>query len=171
MDYTGLSKLTYGLYVLTASDDGKDNGMIVSVAAQVASEPAVIAVSVTKANYSNEMIANSKKFNLSVLTIDTKVDFIGSFGFHSLRDTDKLNNVTSVKGKNGVPVVTENCSSYMECEVVGEYDCGDNVVYFGKVTNAVVLGPSEPMTLEHYQKVLNGTVSQKSPAYTARYVK
>lgn len=171
MDYTGLSKLTYGMYVLTTSDNGKDNGMIVSVAAQVASDPAVIAVSITKSNYSNEMIANSKKFNLSVLTIDTKVDFIGALGFYSVRDKDKLKGIKCITGKNGVPIVTENCSSYMECEVTGEYDCGNNIVYFGKVTNSVVLGPGEPMTLGHYQKVLNGTISQNSPAYTARYVK
>ena len=47
--------LSYGLYVLTAGD-ASDNGCIIDAAAQVASDPDRIAISVRKENYTREII-------------------------------------------------------------------------------------------------------------------
>ena len=39
MDNKAMFKIGYGLYVLTASDNGKDNGCIINTAMQVTSTP------------------------------------------------------------------------------------------------------------------------------------
>ena len=39
MDRKAMYKLSYGLFVLTAREDGKDNGCIINTAIQAASEP------------------------------------------------------------------------------------------------------------------------------------
>ena len=43
--------LTYGLFVLTASLDGKDNGCIINTAGQVTAVPNRISIAVNKSNF------------------------------------------------------------------------------------------------------------------------
>ena len=64
MNLDVMKKLTYGLFVLTARDDQKDNGCIINTAVQVASEPNTISISVNKANYTHDMILKTGKFNV-----------------------------------------------------------------------------------------------------------
>lgn len=171
MDYTALSKFSYGMYILTTGDGEKNNAMLASVAMQVSSDPPIIALSVTKSNFSHDLIKANKKFNLSIVTEEAKLNFLEPFGFRSGRDTDKLKGVKAISASNGLPAVTENCNAYFECEVVGEYDCNKNTIFFAKLTNTTILGIGKPMTLQFYQDVINGKISQNAPAWAARYTK
>lgn len=49
MDRKAMYKLSYGLFVLTAREDGKDNGCIINTAIQAASEPNQLSICVNKA--------------------------------------------------------------------------------------------------------------------------
>ena len=60
--------LTYGLFVLTASLDGKDNGCIINTAGQVTAVPNRISIAVNKSNFTHDMILASGKFNVSILS-------------------------------------------------------------------------------------------------------
>jgi len=60
MQFKIFSHFKYGLYVLTTSSDGFDNGCIINTAMQVTSNPLQIAICVNKANKTNEMIKKSK---------------------------------------------------------------------------------------------------------------
>ena len=51
MDEKAMYKLSYGLFVLTAKEDEKDNGCIINTAIQAASEPNQLSICVNKANY------------------------------------------------------------------------------------------------------------------------
>ena len=68
MDKKVLFNLGYGLYVLTANWSGKDNGCIVNTVMQVADKPTTLMVSVNKNNYTNEMINETLKFNISIIS-------------------------------------------------------------------------------------------------------
>ena len=68
MDRKAMYKLSYGLFVLTAREDGKDNGCIINTAIQAASEPNRLSICVNKANYTHDMIARTGKFAVSVLS-------------------------------------------------------------------------------------------------------
>ena len=70
MDNKAMYKLSYGLFVLTTEYDGKVNGCITNTAIQVANDPTRISVAVNKANLTQELIAASKKFNISILGTD-----------------------------------------------------------------------------------------------------
>ena len=54
MDRKAMYKLSYGLFVLTAREDEKDNGCIINTAIQAASEPNQLSICVNKANYKFE---------------------------------------------------------------------------------------------------------------------
>ena len=48
MDKKAMYKLSYGLFVLTAKEDSKDNGCIINTAIQAASEPNQLSICVNK---------------------------------------------------------------------------------------------------------------------------
>ena len=50
-DINAMFKLSYGLFVLTAKADGKDNGCIINTVMQVTDTPMQISVTVNNANY------------------------------------------------------------------------------------------------------------------------
>ena len=58
MDAKSVYKISYGLYVLTASEGDKDNGCIINTLIQLTSSPMQIAVTVNKANLTHDMIKN-----------------------------------------------------------------------------------------------------------------
>ena len=73
MDTKSVYKISYGLYVLTASQGDKDNGCIINTLSQLTSSPMQISVTVNKANFTHDMIKATGVFNVSV--IDTSADF------------------------------------------------------------------------------------------------
>ena len=66
MDRKAMYKLSYGLFVLTAREDGKDNGCIINTAIQAASEPNQLSICVNKANYTHDMSENWKIHSISL---------------------------------------------------------------------------------------------------------
>jgi len=110
--------LGYGLYVICSKKEGKFNGQIASTVFQVCSEPPVIAVAINKQNLTNSFISESKVFTVSVLSQDTPLSFIGSFGFRSGRDVDKLQAIDYKVGRTGVAIVLDNALAYLEAEVI-----------------------------------------------------
>ena len=59
MNKKAMYKLSYGLFVLSTRQDGKDYGCIINTAGQVTSEPNRISIAVNKANYTHEMLIKS----------------------------------------------------------------------------------------------------------------
>lgn len=52
-------KLSYGLYLVTAGEEGKANGQIANSVFQVTSEPAQVAISINKGNYTHTFIGSA----------------------------------------------------------------------------------------------------------------
>ena len=63
-----MNKIGYGLYVLTAKENDKDNGCIINTVQQVTSTPNRISITVCKDNYTHDMIMRTKKFNVSIIS-------------------------------------------------------------------------------------------------------
>ena len=143
--------MSYGLYVLTAGD-ASDNGCIIDAAAQVAEDPARIAISVRKDNYTREIIEKNGKFNLSVLDETVPFETVKHFGMQSGRNVDKFKDFAAVKrSHNGLLYVTENTNALLSCKVVSTSDLGSHMLFVGQVTEAKVLGNDKSCTYDHYQ--------------------
>jgi flavin reductase (DIM6/NTAB) family NADH-FMN oxidoreductase RutF/rubredoxin len=165
MNKAALHKISYGLYVVTSGQDGKFNGQIANSMFQVTSDPATVAISINKQNYTNELIKLSRKFVVSVLSESAPMPFIGNFGFKSGRDFNKLQNVKTKTGVTGVPIVLENAVSYIEVELQKELDCDTHTIFMGKIVDCDVLNDAEPMTYAYYQKVKGGKSPKTAPTY------
>jgi flavin reductase (DIM6/NTAB) family NADH-FMN oxidoreductase RutF/rubredoxin len=165
MNRAALHHLSYGLYVITSGQEDKFNGQIANSLFQVTSNPATIAISINKENYTHELIKLSRKFVVSILSEAAPMTFIGLFGFKSGRDVNKLQNIKTKTGATNVPVIMDYSVGYIEAELELEMDCGTHTIFFGKVVDADVTGDGEPMTYAYYQKVKGGKSPKSAPTY------
>ncbi len=153
MDTSALFKIGYGLYVLSANEQGKDNGCILNSVMQVTSEPCQIAICVNKNNYTCEMIQHTKKFNLSVLTEEARFDVFKNFGYQSGRNTEKFTNFVDVKrSPNGIYYITKDTNAYMSAYVQQEIDLGTHFMFIAQLVEAEVLSEKPTVTYDFYQK-------------------
>ena len=153
MDTKALFKIGYGLYVLTAHENDKDNGCIINTVMQVTSDPCMIAIAVNKQNYTNEMISRTKKFNVSTLSEGVKFDLFKRFGFQSGRDINKFDGFYYVKrSPNEVLYITQNTNSYMSAYVQQEMDLKTHTMFIGQLVEAECLSDIPTVTYDFYQK-------------------
>lgn len=152
MNNNAMYNLSYGLFILTARQDDKDNGCIVNTVMQVTSQPNRIAVAVNKNNLTHEMIMNTAKFNVSVLTENSKFDTYKRWGFRSGRDTDKAEEISFSRSKNDVIYIAEETNAYISAKVVSATDLGTHTLFIADVTDCEVLSDEESVTYSFYQK-------------------
>lgn len=152
MDNKALYKIGYGLYVLTAREDGKDNGCIINTCMQVTSSPALCVIGVNKQNYTHDMIMRTGQFNISMLTTDSSFSVFERFGFKSGKDTDKFKDLIGVKrADNGIAYLSEMTNAYITFKVIETSDYGTHTLFKAEITDAVVLSDRESVTYSYYQ--------------------
>lgn len=165
MNLITLSKISYGVYIVSSSKDIKFNGQIANTVFQISSEPAIIAISINKQNLTHEYINKSKIFSVSILSKETPIKFIGQFGFKSGRDIDKFKEVNHKIGKTGVPVVLEFTVGYLEAEVINSIDVETHTVFVGKIVDAEIINNEEPLTYAEYHDLKKGLTPASAPTY------
>ncbi|MBQ8230088.1 MAG: flavin reductase [Clostridia bacterium] len=151
MEKQAMYKLTYGLFVLTTTDGGKQNGCIVNTVSMITDSPKRITVFVNKANYSEELLRKTGVFNVSVLTEKTPFEVFKQFGFCSGRDTDKFAGKEYPKTENGLYYLPEYANAVLSAKVVDAYDYGTHTLFVAEVTEAKTLNEDKSVTYEYYQ--------------------
>ena len=152
MDNKALYKLTYGLFLLTANENGKDNGCIINTAIQVANDPTRISITVLKGNKTHDMIANTGIFNISSITTDAYFELFQHFGMQSGRDVDKFAGWVYIdRSANGLYYMTKAANMYMSAKVTQMVDLGSHTMFIAEVTDAKVLSQDESCTYAYYQ--------------------
>ncbi len=167
MDTLVASKITHGMYVLTTIG----GGCIVDAVAQVSGgDNPLIAVSVMKKNYTNELMHKENKFALSVLGKDVKADIIKTFGFNSGRDINKFKDI-AVTDVGGVKVI-DNALAHIVCEKVDAIENATHTLFLGKIIDGEINSDDEPMSYGYYQKhkdeVLKVTTSNGKTAWICK---
>lgn len=150
MDKNALFKLSYGLFVLTAKQDGKDNGCIINTVQQVTSDPMRISVTVNKANLTHDMVLSTGEFNVSVLTEDAVFWIFQHYGFQSGRDVDKFANLPEARTANGIRFVEGCTNAVISGKVIQTVDCGTHTLFIADVTEAKVLDNAPSVTYQYY---------------------
>ena len=152
IDPKTVQKFSYGLFVLTAQADGKDNGCIINTAAQLTSTPNRINIAVNKANYTHDMILNTGVFNVSVLSQKASFDIFKRFGFASGKDTDKFAGYEehASRSANGLLYVTEGTNAFMSAKVIDAHDYGTHTLFIAELTEAAVLNQDPSVTYAYY---------------------
>jgi len=165
MNVKALHKISYGMYVLTSGKDGNYNGQIANAVIQATSEPATVLVCVNHENLTHEFIENTKAFTLSILSEEAPMTFIGTFGFKSGRNIDKFEGIKYRTGSNGVPIVLDFTTAFLECEMINQMDIGSHTMFLGRVTDGDILSDKNPMTYAYYHTIKGGKAPKSAPHY------
>lgn len=106
--------ISYGLFVLTARQGERDNGCIINTAVQVTAQPNRVTIAVNKGNLTHDMIQETGKFNLSVLSEEADFQLFKRFGFQSGRDSDKFAGTEDQvrRGENGLLYLTRGTNAW-----------------------------------------------------------
>lgn len=153
MDKKAMYKLSYGLFVLTAKDEEKDNGCIINTAIQASSMPNQLSICVNKANLTHDMIVKTGKFTVSVISQDAGFDLFKHFGFQSGKDVDKFKNFEKCKrGENLIYYITEGTNAYISVNVSKTEDLGSHTMFIGEITDMEVLSETPSVTYDYYLK-------------------
>ncbi len=152
IDNSSIFKLSYGLFVLFARNNDKDNGCIINTAQQVTQEPLRISVTVNKDNLTHMLIYKTKKLNISVLSEDVPFDVIKKFGFVSGMNEQKISDGEYKRSENGICYLSEYSNAYISAEVVDTVDLGTHTMFICDVTEAKTLSDAQSVTYDYYFK-------------------
>ncbi len=144
--------IQYGLFVVTTALDGRDNGCISNTVAQVTAQPNQISVALNKANYTTDMIRQSGRFTVSILSEAAGFDLFTHFGFQSGRTVDKSAGFADCRRtQNGTLAVTRGTNAFISAEVQQTVDLGTHLLFIGLVTEAETLSDIPSATYNYYQ--------------------
>ncbi len=165
MDNKAMFKIGYGLYVLTANENGFDNGCIINTVSQVTSTPNRITVAVNKANKTHDMIAATGKFNVSVLTTSASFDIFKAFGFRSGNEVNKFEGYEYAKrSENGLYYVTDSTNAYISAQVISATDLGTHTLFLADVIDCEVLSEVPSASYDYYHKHIKPKPEAKKSA-------
>ena len=143
-------KITQGMYILTTNG----GGCVVDAVSQISSgDNPLVAVSIMKSNYTNELLKKNNTFSLSVLGKDVNPEIIKTFGFNSSRDINKFENIETIEEKN-LNIIKDSLG-YMVCEIVDSIDNDTHTLFIGKIIEADVYKDEEAMSYQYYQEHKN----------------
>lgn len=162
MDKKAMYNLTYGLFVLTARLVEKDNGCIINTAGQVTSTPNRISITVNKDNLTHDLVKESGKFNISILSERATFDLFKHFGFQSGREVDKFDGYTACKrSENGLYYITEGTNAYISATVEQAIDLGSHTMFIASVDDMEVLASDPSASYAYYQSSIKPKPEKK----------
>lgn len=162
MDKKAMYNLTYGLFVLTARLGEKDNGCIINTAGQVTSTPNRISITVNKDNLTHDLVKESGKFNISILSERASFDLFKHFGFQSGREVNKFDGYTACKrSENGLYYITEGTNAYISATVEQTIDLGSHTMFIASVDDMEVLASDPSASYAYYQSSIKPKPEKK----------
>ena len=151
MNTKALYNLTYGVYLLSASENGKDNACIINTAVQVANNPTLISIAAIKGNLTHDMILSTGRFNLSTISTDAPFSLFQHFGMQSGRTTNKFAKFTDVaRSSNGLYYLTKYTNAFLSLRVVNSIDLGSHTLFIAELTDSEVLSNEPCCSYEYY---------------------
>ena len=166
MDLTVLFQISYGMYVVGTSDNGRPVGCVINTFNQITSENPIVAICLNRDNYTYDVIKRTGRFSLSILSEETNPNVIAVFGFSSSREKDKYERF-DYDVKDGLPYLRENTCGSLTCQVLSMTDMETHTVVFARLVDTAQGEKYAPMTYSYYHKVIKGKAPKNAPTYQA----
>ncbi|MGN1103555.1 MAG: flavin reductase [Candidatus Coproplasma sp.] len=151
MDNSCMRALTYGLFVVTAKENGFDNGCITNTVQQVTTSPNMITLAVNKANHTHGMIMRTGEFCVSIISEKADFEVFKRFGFQSGANVNKFEGYSQAKrAENGLYYITEGTNAYICAKVVSTVDFPTHTLFIAEVTYGQTLTKDPSATYAYY---------------------
>lgn len=132
---------------ITTVADGRANGLmsLSASAGGIVPELPRITISLTKYNFTHDMVHESGVFAVHLLgndpaIIDASLEIIMGLGGSSGRDGDKIGAFATKPGETGSPILLD-ALCYVEARMVKAFDADENTIFLGDVVAAERLHP------------------------------
>jgi flavin reductase (DIM6/NTAB) family NADH-FMN oxidoreductase RutF len=148
-----LSKIPYGVSVVTVGLGGTENGLTISWLTQVSFDPPMLLFAIDRKHYSTELVEDVPRFVVNLLR-EGQSKIAGQFAKASTNKQRKIDQVPTRQTKDGLAILTD-ALAYYECEVVARHEAGDHYLVVGQVTEAAILAEGAPLTSAagiHYKR-------------------
>jgi flavin reductase (DIM6/NTAB) family NADH-FMN oxidoreductase RutF len=125
---TAMGKFATGVTVIASEVEGQVHGMTANAFMSVSLDPKLILISIDKKARMNEVIKQSNKFTVNILSGDQKemsMIFAGQIKENKHIEFDTF---------EGLPVI-ENSLVSLACNVYQAHEAGDHTLYIGEVIN------------------------------------
>ena len=162
IDSTALFRIGYGLYLVTAKEGEKDNGLIVNTVTQITNTPNRVAVTINRSGYTHDMILRTGKMNVNCLSVDTPFSIFEQFGMKSGRTVDKFRDFDVLRTANGLVLLPNYVNAFLSLEVEQYVDLGTHGMFLCGVTDAQVIGNTPTMTYDDYHNKVKPKPQKKS---------
>lgn len=163
-----LTKVSYGLYVVSAKLNDKNYGCIINTFSQVTAKSPIVTFSINKDNASYRAIKESKKFGISILSESTNPLVIGKFGFYSSDNVDKFKDFKSFV-KFDIPFIAENCCGYLYCDALQFIDAKSHVIVVAQTKEGLYTNNFKEMTYRYYHDVIKGKAPDRAPTFNSNF--
>lgn len=151
-DLAALFRIGYGLYVVTAKEHGRDNGLIVNAVMQVTNSPDQVALAIHKESLTHEMICHTGRMNVICLSEDAPYGIIERFGMKSGKTVSKFEGMERIRAANGVVLLPDHVSAWFSLALEQMVDLGTHTLFIGTVTEARVVNDAPAMTYNYYRE-------------------
>ena len=169
IDFNALYKVSYGLYIVCSGSREHGNAFISNTVFQVTSDPPRFATCCNKENHTAGLIRASGVFSVTVLRQDAEADTIGTLGYKSGKDMEKLKHMELEYGETGVPIVLNDGIAILEFRLIETMDVGTHLMFIGELIRAEVLDDeAEPLSYLYYRTVKKGAAPKNAPTYIDR---
>lgn len=169
MDSKVLFNIQYGLFVLSARGE-KDNACIINTACQVTAAPLTkdrISITVNKQNFTHDIIAETKKFTVSIISEAATFDLFKRFGFQSGRNVNKFADFDKVKRTaNGTLAITEGTNSYICADVIQQVELDTHSIFIAEIVDMEKLSNVPSTTYNYYQANIKPKTAVKAGGKT-----
>lgn len=153
MDSKVLFNVQYGLFVLSSKSDTKDSACIINTVTQVTANPERISIAVNKLNYTHDLIEQSRKFTVSIISEAADFELFKHFGFQSGKNVDKFADFKNVQRTvNGTLAITEGTNSFISGDVIQQIDVGTHSIFIADVVDMQKFNDTPSTTYNYYQK-------------------
>ena len=151
MDSQAFFKISYGLFLISAHEEGRDNACIANTVMQLTDSPRRISVVLNKSNLTCDMIAKTKRLAVSVLSNDAPFALFRHFGFQSGRDTDKFDGSFGCQREaNGLISLNVYINAVFSANVIDVMDVGTHMLFVAEVEDARTLSNLPSLTYADY---------------------
>ncbi len=138
---------------VTTVHGGRTNGLMTLSGgpASVIPEAPRATVSITKYNFSHDLVLHGGVFTIHVLSnaddlIEASLEIIRTLGGRTGRDGDKIAPLRTRPGVTGAPILLD-ALCYLEAEVTGSLDNEENTIFVGDVVAADRLNAGGRMSI------------------------
>ncbi len=142
-----LSRIPYGVSIVTVGVGGVENGLAISWLSQVSFDPPMIMFAIDKGHYSADLLNDNPVFVVNLLK-EGQLKIATHFARQSMVGDDKLDAYSWHEAQSGCAIL-DDALAYYDCEVVAAHEAGDHLLIVGEVKDAGILNDGTPLTSLH----------------------